>query len=157
MDLDVDRSVLVRDNRQISIQLEQAATRAMAQQGLTGAQAQMLLFILAHAERGISLTDIHREFGYSMAALSGMVKRLREKDYVRVEPCAQDDRRKLLFGTRKGEKVREFLDRSILQTQDRLYDGFSGEELAALDRLQKKMLWNLSTWKQGNCKEVPKT
>ena len=61
MDLDVDRSVLVRDNRQISIQLEQAATRAMAQQGLTGAQAQMLLFILAHAERGISLTDIHRE------------------------------------------------------------------------------------------------
>ena len=155
--MDVDRNQLVRDNRQINIQLEQAANRAMAQKGLTGIQAHLLLYILAHSERGISLTDIHREFGYSMAALSSLVKRLREKAYVRVEPCAQDDRRKLLFGTGKGEEVRDFLDRTILQAQDRLYSGFSPADLAALDRLQKKMLENLSTWRQpicSNCKEA---
>ena len=149
--MDVDRNQLVRDNRQINIQLEQAANRAMAQKWLTGIQAHLLLYILAHSERGISLTDIHREFGYSMAALSSLVKRLREKDYVRAEPCAQDDRRKLLFGTGKGEEVRDFLDRTILQAQDRLYSGFSPADLAALDRLQKKMLENLSTWRQPIC------
>ena len=155
--MEIDRSELVRDNRQISFQLEHAASRALAQKGLTGTQGHMLLYILAHSEGGTSLTDIHRDMGYSMAALSGIVKRLREKDYVRVEPCAQDDRRKLLFGTGKGEEVREFLDRAIAQAQDRIYEGFSPEELAALDRMQKRMLWNLSTWDRPDCKEESRT
>lgn len=149
--MEIDRSELIRVNRQINIQIERAANQIIAQKGLTGIQAHLLLYILAHSERGTSLTDIHREFGYSMAALSGLVKRLREKDYVRAEPCARDDRKKLLFGTEKGAQVQEFLDGAILQAQDRLYDGFSQEELAALDRLQKKMLRNLSAWKQCNC------
>ena len=155
--MDVDRTEMIRVNRQINIQLERAATQTIAQKGLTGIQGHLLLCILAHSDKGMSLTDIHQEFGYSMAALSGLVKRLREKGYVRVEPCAQDDRRKLLFGTCKGEEVREFLDRSILRAQDQLYQGFSQEELATLDRLQKKMLKNLSVWRHCNGKEVPKT
>ncbi len=151
--METDRSAMVRDNRQISIQLELLANRVMAQKGLTTIQAHMLLYILAHSAQGTSLTDIHREFGYSMAALSGLVKRLREKGYVRVEPCVQDDRRKLLFGTRKGEEVRDFLDRTILRAQDQLYREFSAQELAELDRLQKKMLHNLSELTQSDCKE----
>ena len=149
----LDRGQLMRDNRQISIQLELLANRVMAQKGLTTIQAHMLLYILAHSAQGTSLTDIHREFGYSMAALSGLVKRLREKGYVRVEPCVQDDRRKLLFGTRKGEEVRDFLDRTILRAQDQLYREFGAQELAELDRLQKKMLHNLSELTQSDCKE----
>ena len=151
--METDRSAMVRDNRQISIQLELLANRVMAQKGLTTIQAHMLLYILAHSAQGTSLTDIHREFGYSMAALSGLVKRLREKGYVRVEPCVRDDRRKLLFGTRKGEEVRDFLDRTILRAQDQLYREFSAQELAELDRLQKKMLHNLSGLTQSDCKE----
>ena len=151
--METDRGAMVRDNRQISIQLELLANRVMAQKGLTTIQAHMLLYILAHSAQGTSLTDIHREFGYSMAALSGLVKRLREKGYVRVEPCVQDDRRKLLFGTRKGEEVRDFLDRTILRAQDQLYREFSAQELAELDRLQKKMLRNLSGLTQSDCKE----
>ena len=151
--MEIDRSELVRDNRQINIQMERAANQIIAREGLTGIQAHLLLYILDHSETGTSLTDIHREFGYSMAALSGLVKRLREKGYVRVEPCVRDDRRKLLFGTRKGEEVRDFLDRTILRAQDQLYREFSAQELAELDRLQKKMLHNLSELTQSDCKE----
>ena len=92
-----------------------------------------------------------------MAAMSGLVKRLREKDYVRVEPCARDDRKKILFGTDKGKEAREFLDRAICEAQNQLYSGFSPEELATLDRLQKKMLQNLSTLTQNHSKEVSKS
>ena len=70
-----------------------------------------------------------------------------------MEPCVQDDRRKLLFGTRKGEEVRDFLDRTILRAQDQLYREFSAQELAELDRLQKKMLRNLSELTRSDCKE----
>ena len=70
---------MARKNRQISIQLELLANRALAQTGITAVQADVLLFILNHAEEGTSLTDIHQAFGYSMAAISSLLKRLREK------------------------------------------------------------------------------
>ena len=140
----VNREELIRDNRRISIQIEQMANSSMAEQDLTAMQANMLRYILRHSDTGTALTAIHREFGYSMAALSGMLKRLRKKGYVRVEPCDGDDRRKLLFGTSQGEEVREYLDRAMDTAQDRLCDCFSPEELESLDRLQKKMLQNLS-------------
>lgn len=148
---------LLRENRWICIQIEQYGNHCLAHTGLTSVQAYILLYILRHSDRGTSLTDIHREFGYSMAAMSGLVKRLREKDYVRVEPCARDDRKKILFGTDKGKEAREFLDRAICEAQNQLYSGFSPEELATLDRLQKKMLRNLSALTQNHSKEVSKS
>ena len=151
---ELDTYAMIRDNRQISIQLEQVARRAIAQKGVTGIQAHLLLYILAHTAEGTSLTEIHREFGYSMAAMSAVVKRLREKGYVRSEPCARDDRRKLLFATDKGEEVREFLDNALLRARERLYRDFSREELTALDCLQKKMLRNLAALAQSDCKEA---
>ena len=155
--MEVDRSTLIRENRQIMLQMEQLANRAMARKGLTLVQAHMLLFILRHSEEGTSLTEIHRKFGYSMAALSGLVKRLREKGYVRVEPCAQDDRRKLLFGTEKGEQVRMFLDQSISAAQSQIYGGFSEEELEQLDRMQKRVLRNLADLMRNINKEATVT
>lgn len=135
---------MARKNRQISIQLELLANRALAQTGITAVQADVLLFILNHAEEGTSLTDIHQAFGYSMAAISSLLKRLREKGYVRVEHCREDDRRKLLFGTEKGEQVQEFLDCAICTAQEQLCCGFSPEELNVLEQMQQKMLGNLS-------------
>ena len=41
---------MARKNRQISIQLELLANRALAQTGITAVQADVLLFILNHAE-----------------------------------------------------------------------------------------------------------
>ena len=144
---------VLRENRWICIQMEQYVNRCLAPVDLTATQAYILLYILRHSDQGTSLTAIHREFGYSMPTLSGMLKRLRSKGYVRVEHCDGDDRRKLLFGTRKGEEVRDFLDRTILRAQDQLYREFSAQELAELDRLQKKMLHNLSELTQSDCKE----
>ena len=140
----MDLSMVARDNRQISIRLELWVNRELSREGLTGGQAQILMYILEHSERGTSLTALHREFGCSMAAISGLVKRLRKKGYVRVGHCQGDDRCKLLFGTEKGKEIQAFLDDSLQKTQAWIYRGLTGEELATLDRLQKKILRNLS-------------
>ena len=150
----MDRTEMIHDNRQISIRLELHGNRVMAGLGLTAVQANLLLYILEQADAGTSLTEIHQEFGYSMAALCGQVKRLREKGYVRVESCAGDNRRKRLFSTEKGLQVRHILDRSFHMAQDCLYDQFTQEELVTLDRLQKKMLRNLSALQETNQWEV---
>ena len=77
------------NNRQIGVQLELWANRAnWAGEQLTGCQAQVLLYILqARRTSGASLTAIHHAYGYSKATLSGLIKQLREKGYVRVEHC----------------------------------------------------------------------
>ena len=150
----MNRTDLASANRQIGIQLELQANRIMAGRELTGAQGRMLLYILDHSETGTSLTQIHNAFGYSKAALSAILKRLREKGYVRVEHCAGDDRRKILFGTEKGLQVQEFLDHSFREAFDRLYRGFSPPELSLLDQLQKRVLHNLSTLMKTNDKEA---
>lgn len=152
--MEVDRDAITRDNRQISIQLELRANEELSREGLTAMQAHMLRYILRHSGEGTSLTAIHREFGYSMAALSSLLKRLREKGYVRVERCVGDDRRKLLFATEKGCQLQETLDRSMEVLQDRLYDQFSLEELDQLDRMQKKLLRNLAPNREEIQKEV---
>lgn len=141
---ELDREQILRDNRRICIWMEQWANRSLARWGLTAIQAQILLYILNHSDQGTSLTTLHQDFGYSMAALSGMLKRLKEKGYVRVEHCAGDDRRKLLFATEKATQLQDFLSHTMDQILHRLYDCFSQEELATLDRLQKKLLNNLS-------------
>ena len=142
--MELDLGELVRDNRYISIQLHWRGNRELAEQGLTDVQARVLLYILQHSDTGASLTDIHRELHFSMAAASGLIKRLREKGFVRVEACRLDERRKLLYVTEKGAKVREAMDASLRALPDLLFRDFSEEELATLDRLQKKMLGNLS-------------
>lgn len=73
---------------------------------------------------------------------------------MRVERCEGDDRRKLLFGTEKGAQAQESLDRAICEMQDQLYGSFTPEELCTLDRLQKKMLHNLSKSPESKSKEV---
>ena len=141
---EISRERLTRDSRRICIQSEQWANNFLASRELTASQAHILLYILRHSREGTSLTDIHREFGYSMAALSCMLKRLRTKGYIRSEPCAADDRCKLLFGTEKGKAAQEALDQAVCTAQSRLYRCFSPEELNTLDRLHRKMLQNLS-------------
>ena len=135
---------ILRANRWICIQTEQYVNHCLAPTGLTAIQAYILLYILHHSDQGTSLTAIHQEFGYSMATLSGMLKRLRSKGYVRTEPCGEDDRRKLIFGTEKGRQMQTFLDNRICRAQGQLCDHLSQEDLSALSRLQRKMMEHLS-------------
>lgn len=139
-----DHRTLVLENRQISIRMEQMTDQLVGRTGLSAAQAHLLLYILRHEGEGISLTDIHREFGYSMAALSNILKRLRQGGYVRAETSLRDNRRKRLYGTEKAFAAQEALVRVLKESCEAAYRGFSEEELCQLDALQKRMLENLA-------------
>lgn len=140
----LDRSRLVRDSRQINIHLDQIVNRALAGTGLTLVQAKALLYMMGRRGDGTSVTALHQVAGYSKATISNLVKRLREKGYVQVEPCRGDDRRRLIFCTDKGRRIQGLVEGAIRDAEDTLYRDFSQQELAVLDRLQKKMLQNLS-------------
>ena len=134
---------LVLENRQISIRMEQMTDQMVGRTGLSAAQAHLLLYILCHADEGISLTDIHREFGYSMGALSNILKRLRGGGDVRAEVSQRDYPRKRLYGTEKALAARSELEQALRESCEAVYRGFSEEELCQLEALQKRMLENL--------------
>lgn len=142
--MDVDLGEMIKDCRFIGMQLSSRGSKALSDQGLTPIQARVLLYILKHSERGTSLTEIHRETGYTMAATSGLIKRLRENGFVRVESYRLDERKKLLFATDKGMRVRALMDECMAQLPNQLYRDFTEDELVVLNQLQKKMLRNLS-------------
>ena len=153
----MDRSRLTLDSRQICIQMDQLANQSLAEADVTGVQAHALLYILRHSEMGTSVTALHQASGYSKATISNIIKRLREKGYVLVESCREDDRRRLLFSTEKGRHVQRFLEDSIRDAEEWLYRGFSSQELSTLDHLQKRMLQNLSQYQTCIQKEASTT
>ena len=142
--MEVDLRTLALQNRRVSIRMEQMADRMLAGTGLTAAQGNVLCFILEHGREGTSLTDIHREFGFSKATLCRILKNLKGSGYLRVEPCPGDERRKLLFYTEKGGQIQAYLKEATEQACRRAYRGFSQKDLEEMDRLQKQMMENLS-------------
>ena len=152
---EIDRGRLSQTCRQICVQTERLVNRVLDRAEITAVQAYILRYILIRNQRGTSLTEIHRAFGCSMATLSSVVKRLREKGYVRAECCAGDDRCKLLFATEKGQQVHADLDSAVRAAEQRIYGCFSTEELLTLDRLQRTLLNHLLSLIKSEQKEVP--
>ena len=144
---------LIQDGRQIGIGLDQLINRILAQADITGVQALTLLYILQNSQNGVSVTSLHLASGHSKATVSKLVKRLWEKGYVSLEPSCEDGRQRLLYGTEEGRQLKVFLERSIAASENQLYRGFSPGDLEALDRLQKKMLENLSPAPESKQKE----
>ena len=142
--MEVDRRALALKNRQISIRMEQFTDRLVEQTGLSTAQAHLLMRILHHGQEGTTLTELHRQCGYSMAALSNILKRLRQGGYVVAQTTEADNRCKRLFATEQAEQARAALDRALEKSCEAAFRGFSEEELCQLEALQKRLLQNLA-------------
>ena len=152
---EIDQGKLSRSCRQICVQSERLVNRVLDREDLTAVQAHVLRYIFCRDQGGTSLTELHRAFGCSMATLSSVVKRLKEKGYVRAECCAGDDRCKLLFATEKGQRVHQELDGAVRAAERRIYSCFSPDELSTLDQLQRKLRKHLLSLMESEQKEVP--
>ena len=143
--MEVDRRALALQNRQISIRMEQLTDRMVERTGLSTAQAHLLMRILRYGPEGTTLTELHRQCGYSMAALSNILKRLRKGGYVRAETTETDNRCKRLYATEQALQARNALDRALQGSCEAAFEGFSEEELCQLEAMQKRLLQNLAS------------
>ena len=143
---------LMRNMKKIHIVLEAHLNARMAGEDLTAAQANVLFFILAHA--GVHSTCIHQQLGISRGTVSGLIKKLREKGYVRFDSCETDDRRKPISVTEKARALQETLNGSITELERLTFRGFTEQDCEAFSRLQEKVLRNLSAVRGGTELEV---
>lgn len=59
---------------------------------LTGAQARLLGYLLTHAETIVYQRDLENIFHLSRPTINGLVKRLRENNFITVFPSSEDKR-----------------------------------------------------------------
>lgn len=126
--------------KKISLNMEVQLKRCLDRWDMSGTQVYFMVYILRHHPGGSYITDMCREIGVSKATLSVMVKKLREKGYLRFQESQGDVRRKKIVPTEKLiAEGNEFLKQAE-QMESEICSGLDQREREQLWHLEQKML-----------------
>lgn len=109
---------------------DQTMTAELEKMDLTAAQGHIMGF-LAHAKQPPCPRDIEEEFRLSHPTVSGLLSRLEQKDFIRLETDPEDRRVKRIYIQPKGVQCHDRMHRAILANEQRMVQGFTEEEKAA--------------------------
>ena len=87
--------------------------------------------------RGIGITS-------SQCAVTGILKRLDEKGFILAVPSNQDKRCKNIYPTEKAYDIQKKMDNYRKKIDRRLTIGMSKKEIAALEKMLDRVLYNIS-------------
>lgn len=127
----------------IHIQIEETLNHLTEQYELTAAQCDVLGFILAHETACINSTMLCQKMNLSKANISVLLKKLRQKNYIRFKTNPEDDRQKQIVVTEKTRQLEKELKNNFYQMEEVLFKNISNEDLTYLNKLMNKMLLNL--------------
>ena len=128
--------------KQLHLRIDSYVNSMTVSYGLTGAQCHILGYLLAHQDKEIYSSEIHAKLYLSRAAVSGLLKKLRNKGLLVFEMEPSDDRLKRIILTDQAMELEERMARSFTYVEDFLYRDFSDEEKEQMETLLKKMLAN---------------
>lgn len=141
---------LHRLSKQLCIATEKLLDERLEEYNLTATQGYLLFYIWKSSDQtAINITDLQKRFGYSKATLSGNVKKLRMKDYIRVENSRVDERQKKLIPTEKACQLRKKLEKIIKETEDEVYGTLNESEKKLLYDMSDKMMAHIMQRKGG--------
>lgn len=122
---------------------ERRLNQRTADMDLTAAQCDVLGFIHRNESKKINPIDIERRFNLKRPTITGILKRLEEKDFIKIQVDMDDKRYKQILLTEKSYRVREEMFINLKEQEKVLYKGLSDEDKDNLQRILKVMLNNL--------------
>lgn len=111
---------------------------------LTSSQCFVLGFLINCDKEEINPRDIEKHCHLKKPTVSGILKRLNEKGFIRVENSNKDNRYKQIILTEKAIKHKEEMDRKISYAENILCAGFTEEERVVIENALVKMFENLN-------------
>jgi len=123
------------------------ADQYLDQIGLFRGQGMLLKFLSHHD--GLTHSEIAEKLEISPAAVTKVIKRLEEQNYLRRQPDPKDDRVSRVFIQPEGRKVEEDLHTIFHQLDDQMFQGFSKDEIEKLHDFLIRMQSNLQ--QDENC------
>lgn len=119
---------------------ESLLNQMLSHLGLSASQCYLLVYICRNHPEGTSATELHRELGLSMAAVSGSLKRLRQKGFLAIAINQTDERQKKIVPTSRLIGLVDELEQYIHKAANMLYGTVSDEEREMFSHLEEKML-----------------
>lgn len=131
---------IIKATKFIHYKIGNAINSLLSEKDLTGAQSHVLMCIMDSGDMYSS--DIHKRLSISRATVSGLMKKLRAKGYIRFEGCDNDERHKKIVVTDKAIQHRADIDGAMKKIEETVFSGFTDEEIKILHTLIGKMADN---------------
>lgn len=129
----------------ISYGLRQYFDRLFVNYDITYPQSRVLTRLFSQLDKGdVNQRDLEYALGIKASSVSSLVRNLEQKGFVRCERVAEDTRNKRVLLTEKGLEVKELLDNSRTQAEEKIVEGLTPEQQETLRVCLRKVLENLS-------------
>ncbi len=111
---------------------------------LTTAQCDLLGFLHDNEGKEVNPVDIEKRFNLKRPTVTGLLKRLEEKGFIKLVPSVKDNRYKQIILTDKAQGQHQEMLAGLKEMEAQLYQGISEEEKKELVSILNKMLKNMS-------------
>lgn len=130
--------------KQLNNIMEMRFNHLLKQWDLTSSQFSVIMYLLHNQDRDINQKMIEEAFLLKGSTVTGIVKRLAEKDFIRRRPDAQDRRINYLELTEKGRDLEAVVCIEITRLEAETLQGISKEHLNLLEDLLNQVLKNIT-------------
>ena len=120
----------------------QAMTAALTSMDLTAAQGHIMGYV-THRQTPPCPKDIEEAFQLSHPTVSGILSRLEQKGFIEILPDEADRRCKRIYLLPKAKELDETMHRTILETEEKLVQGFTEEERQQFAALLSRAIDNM--------------
>lgn len=123
---------------------ERGFNSKIAEIDLTAAQCDILGFLHDNEHREVNPIDFEKALNLKKPTVTGLLKRLEEKGFIRITSSSKDNRYKQILLTEKAYFHQKQMIGHLKKMEEQLYQGISEEEKIELARLLNLMLKNMS-------------
>ncbi len=127
--------------KKINDVLQKRADETMREMDVTFSQHHVLIYLIHCEDHTSTLKTMEKKFKVSQATMAGLVKRLEEKGMVESYSLESDKRIKMVKISDKGKEVCNKSKELIIQSEQRIREIFTSEEIKQfidyLDRMYK--------------------
>jgi Transcriptional regulators len=130
--------------KQLNNIMEMRFNHSLKQWDLTSSQFSVIMYLLHNQDLEINQKMIEEAFLLKGPTVTGIVKRLVEKDFIRRRPDILDRRINYLELTEKGQALETIVCSEITQLEAETLQGISKEHLDLLEDLLNQVLKNIT-------------
>ena len=129
--------------KMVSNLFERELNNKVSLMDLTHAQCRILGFLNLNRDKEIYLNDIEKEFCLKRPTVTGIIRRLEEKEFILIEPKCNDKRYKRVVLTDKSEEILEIMEENLKNAEKILYKNLTDSDRSELYRILTIMFNNI--------------
>ncbi len=130
----------------VSNGLKRALDNSSVRIGLTATQCQTMGFLRRKTDMGEKAypMDLEKELHLKKSTVSGVLKRMEEKGFIKLQSDDDDGRRKIITLTPKSKEIDEKMEENFRYVEGELLTGIDEEDIEITKRTLLKMLDNIN-------------